>query len=150
MERQAAIVLIIRDTGIPMFPVGYQREILAVTNRRFGTLSLPGGKRDPGDALIVDTAVRELAEEVGLVAEPKNLTLVGSSVNIVADVPDREVFLYHARIVWGTPTNVENGTEIHWRTYKQFADESFFAPFYRRHLPEGIDHLSSTKFLGST
>lgn len=148
MDKQAAIVLIIRDTNVAKFPVGFEREILTVTNRRFGTLALPGGKVDPGETPL-QAAIRELQEEVSVMVEPQHLTLLGSSVNIVADVPDREVFLYHATCAWGRPTNVEQGTEIFWRTFNQFAEESFFAPFYKKHLPNGIDHLPSTRMAGA-
>lgn len=148
MDKQAAIVLIIRETNIPSFPVGYQREILAVTNRRFGTLALPGGKVDPGETPL-QAAVRELQEEVSVVVNPRDLVLIGHSVNIVADVPDRDVYIYHATIIWGRPTEVERGTALHWRPYDSFARESFFAGFYNKHLPDGIQHLPTTKFLGS-
>ena len=147
MDRQAAIVLIIRDTNVVKFPVGYEREILTVTNRRFGTLVLPGGKTEPGETPI-QTAIRELQEEVSVVVEPPHLHFIGSSVNVVEGLADREVFLYLATQTWGKPTNVEEGTEIYWRSFNQFAEESFFSAYYKRHLPEGIDHLPSTRMMG--
>lgn len=146
---QASVVLIIRETNIPTFPVGFQREILTVTNRKFATLCLPGGTVDPGEDPMT-TAVRELQEEISVSVQPSSLVYLGKSISKVEDLPDWEVSLFYARSIWGRPTHVENGTEIYWRTWKQFLEETIFRPYYERMLPFGVNPFTSTRFHGTS
>lgn len=41
-----------------------------------GQVAFPGGKQDPGDQTLIDTALREATEEVGL--DPKQATIIGA------------------------------------------------------------------------
>lgn len=50
-----------------------------------GHMALPGGRRDPGDADLTATAIRETAEEVGL--ELPRTSLLGSLDDVVPRTP---------------------------------------------------------------
>ncbi len=80
---------------VPIYPTATGPEIL-FTRRAWtlrshaGELSFPGGRRDPGDADLVETALRETEEEIGLdrsavtvIGELDRLTTVTSPANIV-------------------------------------------------------------------
>jgi ADP-ribose pyrophosphatase YjhB (NUDIX family) len=149
MRKEAAIVLIIRETDVPTFPVGYRREVLAVSSRKFTTMVLPGGTVDPGE-IPMHTAIRELREEISVSVEPKDLVYVQSAISRAPAVAeDWLVHLFYARAIWGTPTHVEAGTELRWMAFDQFLESTVFVPFYRECLPEGIASFKSTKFLGT-
>ncbi|RNL63389.1 CoA pyrophosphatase [Nocardioides marmoriginsengisoli] len=64
---------------IPLFwdergPVAVLTERSADLRKHAGEISFPGGRRDPGEDL-VDTAVREAEEEIGLA--PADVTILG-------------------------------------------------------------------------
>ncbi|KRE89622.1 NUDIX hydrolase [Frateuria sp. Soil773] len=71
-RRQAAVLMGLREGVQP-------RLVLTVRNDNLpshaGQVALPGGRRDPGDADLVATALRESEEEVGL--EPSLVTPLG-------------------------------------------------------------------------
>lgn len=60
-------------------------EGLLLGRHRRGTLELPGGTVEAGESL-EETAVRELAEETGLVARTEDVRLLGTLVDHVEDV----------------------------------------------------------------
>lgn len=148
MNKQASVVIIIRDSNSPGFP-GSHREVLCVTNRNFSTLTLPGGTNEP-EELPSTTAIRELQEEIGVSITPTALQHVGGGLSQLEGEPPWGVFIYYAASVWGVPMHVENGTEIHWRTWESFLNETIFADFYRKHLPNGIEPFPTTVFLGAS
>lgn len=135
--KQAGLILIVREVLLQ------PREILVTTNRHYGQYALPGGKVEATDPSPRFTAARELREETSLVALDKDLTFLFKAVNRV-DSSDREVHVFFARVAWGQPKNLEEGTKFAWFTFSKLLDSSFFAPFYKRHLPDGIDHLMPT------
>lgn len=151
--KEAAVVLLIRDTDVPAIPVdsrlvvGYQREILAVSSRKFTTMVLPGGTVDPGE-IPLHTAIRELREEISVEVEPRSLIYINSNVSRVEGQEDWLVHLFYARVVWGKPTHVENGTELRWLSYEKFLESTIFSTYYRMTLPEGIVRFASTHFHG--
>lgn len=76
-----------------------ERGLLLGRHRR-GTLELPGGSVEPYDATFEAAVVRELTEETGLVAHPKDVTLLGTLVDHVGDV---------VRVTVGAVVNVWQG-----------------------------------------
>ena len=65
---------------MPLFLAGEEQEPHVVFTRRgtglrrhAGEISFPGGRRDPGDARLKDTALREAEEEIGLARERVSL-----------------------------------------------------------------------------
>jgi len=75
-EQVAAAVL------VPLYEDGAGELRVVLTKRRAdlrrhaGEISFPGGRRDPGDASLSDTALREAEEEIGLARA--DVTLVGA------------------------------------------------------------------------
>ena len=75
-EQVAAAVL------VPLYEDGAGELRVVLTKRRAdlrrhaGEISFPGGRRDPGDASLSETALREAEEEIGLARA--DVTLVGA------------------------------------------------------------------------
>ena len=63
----AAGVLIIADALDPGLPILFT-ERTAHLRHHAGQIAFPGGRKEPGDASIIATALREASEEVGLPA----------------------------------------------------------------------------------
>ena len=74
-----------------------------------GEISFPGGKVDPGDASLVETALREGAEEIGL--SPQDVTILGRMDDIVTLTTGFIVTPYVGRIPYPYPFQV-NRDEI--------------------------------------
>lgn len=74
-EQVAAAVL------VPLYEDGGELRVVltkrrADLRRHAGEISFPGGRRDPGDVSLSDTALREAEEEIGL--SRADVTLVGA------------------------------------------------------------------------
>lgn len=116
-------------------------NILAVTNRRFGGITLPGGKVEEGEATC-EAAFRELYEETGLV--PQALKHLGcSSFNnpCYENSPAYLVNHYEAIIDNPNPIQMEEGTEPLWVTPDYLLEshkDSIFWRHYRQIAPLGV------------
>jgi 8-oxo-dGTP pyrophosphatase MutT (NUDIX family) len=137
--KRAAVVLFTRYHLIQHF-----NEVLAVTNRKYGGLTFPGGKVEEGED-IREAAVREIREEVGIEIEPLALTWLTSGQSARPESV-HEVHLFFARHAKGFAHDVEPGTQHAWLTFEKLCQASPFAEFYRRIFPDGIEHLLVTRF----
>ncbi|MCU0669343.1 MAG: CoA pyrophosphatase [Myxococcota bacterium] len=86
-----AVTLVADASGRPCFVLTRRAERM---NRHAGQWALPGGRLDPGESA-VDAALRELSEEVGLVAE------AGSVLGLLDDYPTRSGYVITPVVVWG-------------------------------------------------
>jgi 8-oxo-dGTP pyrophosphatase MutT (NUDIX family) len=75
---------------VPLFLAGVEPEPHVVLTRRradlrrhAGEISFPGGRKDPGDADLISTALREAEEEIGLAR---------SQVNLLGELPRTSTF----------------------------------------------------------
>lgn len=139
---RAAVVLVTKRFH------GREPVILAVTNRRYGGIGLPGGKVNEGE-LPRRAAIRELREETHLIVTHSDLTFLLKATS-AAHEPFTEVHLFFARAVWGEPRDIEDGTRHRWVTMGELLDASPFAAFYTQHLPDGVHHLAPTLREGSS
>ena len=139
---RAAIVLFIKRYGTA------EPRILAVTNRRYGGLSLPGGKADEGEDMR-RCAMREIREETGVVILATDLTLIAKGDNVIPG-SICEVHMFFARHAWGEPKDVEAGTHHEWVQWFDLLGLSPFKDFYERWLPDSIHHLRATVFASIT
>lgn len=138
---RAAVIIILQDTyKSPRDP-----HVLAVTNRRFGGFSLPGGKLDKEESP-KQGAIRELFEETALHLGEDDLTLLCQYPNTISNEVC-EVSVFHALSVFGVRVEREEGTKHDFMTWQQLIAASPFAQFYREHFPEGVRHLRGTSFL---
>ncbi|MGW6144915.1 bifunctional class I SAM-dependent methyltransferase/NUDIX hydrolase [Streptomyces sp. NPDC055140] len=74
-----------RRPPAPHAAVGVGAIVLGEQGHRLGTIELPGGTLEAGEAP-EQTVVRELAEETGLSARPEDVILLGTLVDHVGDV----------------------------------------------------------------
>jgi ADP-ribose pyrophosphatase YjhB (NUDIX family) len=106
-------------------------KILAVTNRKFGGFSCPGGKLEPGEEL-EDGASRELLEETGC----KALTIrpiAGMMHKPLKHDPEHTRWFctgFIADIGGQEPTNAEEGTKVFWTTREDLLTKSLFPEWY--------------------
>lgn len=68
-------------------------RVLTVRKRGTEAFMLPGGKREPGEEY-VETAAREVDEELGLAITPADLTPLGHFHSAAANEPDHELESY--------------------------------------------------------
>lgn len=72
VERFAAVLVLFTDSPDPKVCLTVRASTL---RRHAGQVAFPGGRQDPEDATVADTALREAHEEVGL--DPSLVTVLG-------------------------------------------------------------------------
>lgn len=81
LRESAVLVPLFRDAAGELKIVLVRRANFGIHG---GQLAFPGGKREPADASLLATALRETSEEVGLGAE---------SIEVLAELPHIETFV---------------------------------------------------------
>jgi 8-oxo-dGTP pyrophosphatase MutT (NUDIX family) len=71
---QSAVLVTVAERDGQLWTVFTRRS--ADLRRHAGEISFPGGRLDPGDASLLNTALREAEEEVGL--DPSDVTVLGA------------------------------------------------------------------------
>lgn len=132
--KQASTVLVLREQE-------HKPLVLAVSNRRFGGWSLPGGKVEANESPL-GAAIRELREETTLITS--RLAFLFRARGTVD--PEVEVFVYLARAAEGTPRKVEDGSDVTWMPWPRFTRSHPFGLFYAFHFPDGVGHFKQTEF----
>lgn len=109
-------------------------QMLAVTNRRWGGFTLPGGKVEPNETP-EEAAFRELEEETGLTASA--MKYLGCSLFDNPKTKDAPFLVHHYEAIfdgWGDPKPlmVEEGTDPFWINPNRFYDDenSIFSNHY--------------------
>ena len=74
-----------------------------------GEISFPGGKRDPGDADLLETALRETREEIGLLISRGQVT---GQLEPVATLNSGFLILPFVSVVGGVPGLSANSSEV--------------------------------------
>jgi 8-oxo-dGTP pyrophosphatase MutT (NUDIX family) len=89
-------------------------RLLTVRKRGTGMFMHPGGKPEPGESA-VQAAARELAEEVGIVVDPRELELMGTWIADAANeaATDIEATVFRAPGTWTAHPSAEIA-EIRW------------------------------------
>ncbi|SIS18944.1 NUDIX hydrolase [Williamsia sterculiae] len=102
-------------------------RVLTVRKRRTSRFMLPGGKPEPGEDPSA-TAVREVAEELGVAVDPARLRLLGTFTAPAANEVDHEVV---ATVYEHPPVEVHTPSgeiaEIRWFEVKS-VDTALLAP----------------------
>jgi 8-oxo-dGTP pyrophosphatase MutT (NUDIX family) len=88
LSRQAGVLLLLYPEGGDLHIVLTRRT--DTLRGHSGQISFPGGRRDPNDPTLIDTALRETCEELG-VCDP-GLAILGSLTPIYIPPSDFEVF----------------------------------------------------------
>lgn len=116
------------------------REGALLTVRKRGTskFMLPGGKLEPGESP-VDCAVREAAEEVGLVLDPAHLVELGDWTAAAANEPGMRVQSTVFRAPDGQPDPVASGEieELRWQPLGERAPD--LAPLLAQHVLPALE-----------
>lgn len=117
-------------------------KVLTVRKRGTDKFMLPGGKPEAGESAM-DTAIREVAEEIGARLRPEDLTLLGEFTAPAANEPDHQlistVYTATTRII---PQPAAEIDETSWRDPMQLTDD--LAPMLRENVFPALDVQART------
>ena len=82
METSVAAVLAPGPRGLEVLMI---RRAVRANDPWSGHIGLPGGRREPGDADLLETAIRETREEIGVALPPE--ALLGSLDDLLPSAP---------------------------------------------------------------
>ena len=108
-------------------------DVLTVRKRNTGMFMFPGGKPEAGETPL-DTAIREVEEELGLVLTPGDLVPVGEWLTDAANEPGHGL---HSHVFMGlsplpeTPVPAREIAEIRWQPVGGVEDVADLAPLAR-------------------
>jgi len=102
-EKHPAAVLIplLQDQGT--WKILFIKRTQAENDRHSGQIAFPGGRADPSDTTLMNTALREAEEEIGL--NPRDLEILGQSSSITT-VTNYEVTPFVSVLPWPYPLNL--------------------------------------------
>ena len=111
----------------------HERSVLTVRKRGTGRFMLPGGKLEAGETP-VDCAVREAAEEIGLVLAPGDLVELGDWTAAAANEPDALVrsTVFLAPVGQPEPRALGEIDELRWLPLGERSDD--LAPLLVEHV----------------
>jgi 8-oxo-dGTP pyrophosphatase MutT (NUDIX family) len=126
--RQAGVlILIYPGTSTTRFPL-IVRTAHNPNDRHGGQISLPGGKREKNDTTLVDTALREAEEEIGV--DASRITVLGQLSTLYIPVSNFEV----------TPTVGFIDEVPGWRLQQSEVARLIEAPLYRLREEGVVQH----------
>ncbi|MFT4262150.1 MAG: NUDIX domain-containing protein [Nocardioides sp.] len=112
-------------------------RVLSVRKHGTDRFMLPGGKPEPGEAP-ADTAVREIAEELGLVLAAERLALLGAFESEAANEPGHllrsTVFTWPDVLDGDAPRPAAEIAEARWATLDELATDPRTAPMTALHV----------------
>lgn len=119
---------------IPLFYQEGKLSTLLITRNVYegvhsGQVAFPGGKAEPSDTSLIDTALREAAEEVGL--EPANVLVLGSLTDVYIP-PSHFMVTPVVGFLNSVPTVTPDGHEV--MLVSSVALETLFDPDNRKEL----------------
>lgn len=142
MERISASVVLL---------IAPNRKVLVATNRRYGGLTLPGGKVRENESYIV-AARRELFEESGITVLEKDLFFLDAKLSTITHEQQTiesmtAIFLALASTSDGSLVGSEEGTVCSIEEWGHFLERTRFRRYYEEVLPRGIEHLRTCSMM---
>ncbi len=110
------------------------RRALVVRKHGASVFQQPGGKPDPGESAL-DAAVREVAEETGIEADPSSFVPLGRFTDAAANEPDHVVVAdaYLLRVDAASAVAAGEIAELRWLAEHE-VEHTPLAPLSRNHL----------------
>ena len=106
--RVACVTLLLWQNNQDWHTVLIQRTTNPM-DRHSAQVSFPGGKKDSGDKTLIDTALREAHEEIGI--EPNHVEILGQLTELYIPVSNFVVFPF-VGVLFGTPTFLPHPGEV--------------------------------------
>lgn len=111
LDARAAVTLVLRPPAVGAAELLFVRRAVVERDPWSGHMALPGGRRDPSDADLVETALRELEEETTLRLEPSDV--LGRLDEIAPGNPALPAIGITPFVAWHrTGTSVRSSAEV--------------------------------------